>query len=219
MRNVDALKPNPVRPSSEHSSKHECSEGSPEHSVYTADNEQQQRSGSLTDQEPQSDKGLSSDSPSSPDGQAIDDDEEVEGEKNTRIVSSPGTPSAKERQEHEVHHWPYRSWCDHCVKGRALGQPHRTMKGEYAESSVARVLMDYGYLHEEETITTEEHGQKVEAKVSLTAMVMLETMCSSVWAYAIDAKGSRSSGWLARRVVEDIGVVCVSQERIIAKSG
>ena len=174
------LKPSPVRPSSKNSSK-----GRPEHSIYATDSDQQQQAigaAGQAQQDSQGETGMSIGSPHTPADQAIQEEEdgEVEGEQSARIVKSPGTPSAKERQEHEVNHWPYRSWCDHCVKGRALGQPHRTVKGDYAESSVARVLMDYGYLHEEETITSEEHGQKTEAKVSMTAMVMLETMCSNV---------------------------------------
>ena len=215
MRSNNTFKPHLVRPTSSNCSKITGSETNPEHSVYATDGEQQQQTGNADEHKAQEENGLSSDRPNPPDDS---DDQEVEGEKSTKIIRSPGTPSAKERQEHEVHHWPYRSWCDHCVKGRALGQPHRTVKGEYAESSVARVLMDYGYLHEEETVTTEEHGQKVEAKISMTAMVMLETMCSSVWAYAIDAKGSSSLDWLARQVVSDLETVGLSQERIIVKS-
>ena len=74
-------------------------------------------------------------------------------------IRSPGTPTSEERTDHEITHWPYRSWCDACVKARATGQQHRSMKGEYAESTVARVLMDYGYLHEEETVKEGEHGK------------------------------------------------------------
>ena len=101
---------------------------------------------------------------------------EVEGEdaecqecdpKNTdKKVRSPGTPSAEERALHELTHWPFRSWCDACVRGRATGQQHRSMVGEYAESNVARVLMDYGFLHEEEAVTETEHGRETESKLA-----------------------------------------------------
>ena len=63
-----------------------------------------------------------------------------------------------------------------------------------------------------------EHGQAVEAKVSMITMVMMETMCSSVWAYAIDAKGASSLGWLARQVVEDIETVGLKNEQVITKT-
>ena len=102
MRNNNMLKPHPVRPSSNSSRRHVGSESSLEHSVYTADSEQQQQTGSPAEHEqhePQEEAGMSIGSPSTPAGQTIhDDDEEVEGEKSTRIIKSPGTPSAKERQ-------------------------------------------------------------------------------------------------------------------------
>ena len=145
------------------------------------------------------------------------EEEEAEGQK-VKIIRSPNTPTAAERAEHEVTHWPFRSWCDCCVKARATGQQHRSMKGEYAESEVARVLMDYGFLHEEETVKEGEHGSETESKVSMTVMVMLETMCSSVWAYAIEGKGATSLDWLAQQVVEDIETVGLSKERIITKT-
>ena len=66
------------------------------------------------------------------------------------------------------------------------------MKGGYAESQVARVPMDYGFLREEETVKESDHGTEVEAKISMTMMIMLETKYSSVWAYALDGKGAAS---------------------------
>ena len=144
--------------------------------------------------------------------------QESEESQEKRGIRDPGTPSARERAEHELTHWPLRSWCPSCVKGRATGQQHRSMKGEYSESLVARVLMDYGFLHEEETTTEDDHGTEVESKISLTVMVMLETMCSSTWAYAIEGKGAVSVEWLAQRVVEDIETVGLAKERIITKT-
>ena len=32
---------------------------------------------------------------------------------------SPKEPTRMEREEHERTHYPYRSWCPHCVKSRA----------------------------------------------------------------------------------------------------
>ena len=145
-------------------------------------------------------------------------EEEANGKEKVKQVRSPGTPTAHERAEHELTHWPYRSWCDACVKARATGQQHRTMRGEYAESTVARVLMDYGFLHEEETVKEGEHGTETEAKVSMTVMVMLETMCSSVWAYALEGKGAASVDWFAQQVVVDIETVGLAKERVITKT-
>ena len=146
------------------------------------------------------------------------EDEEESTKRTHRKVCSPHTPSIKEREEHELTHWPYRSWCDACVKARAVGQPHKSMTGEHATSSVARVLMDYGFLHEEETVQEGEHGKQVESKVSVTVMLMLETLCSSVWVYVIDGKGASSVDWLAQQVVDDIETVGLAKDRIITKT-
>ena len=211
MRSNERFQPHLVRPTDDNTSSNIKSESCPEHEVYATDDEEEQSDGDekadTTQEETAMPIGIARPNAE----QTIQEEEdEAEGGKNTKIVRNPGTPSVKERQEHEVHHWPYRSWCDHCVKGRALGQPHKTMTGQYAESSVARILMDYGYLHEEEVITQEEHGTQGESKVSLTAMVMLETMCSGVWAYALDAKGGSTLDWLAKTLVEDIEIVGLS---------
>ena len=154
-----------------------------------------------------------------PDEEAEEEPEEegIESER-PKQVRSPGNPTVQEREDHELTHWPYRSWCEACVKARATGQQHRTMKGEYAESTVARVLMDYGFLHEEETVKESEHSTEKDAKISMTVMVMLETMCSSVWAYALEGKGATSVDWLAQQVVTDIETVGLANERIITKT-
>lgn len=144
--------------------------------------------------------------------------EEGEDSRNVRTIKDPGMPTAKERAAHEATHCDYRSWCSACVKGRAFGQQHRSMVGEAAESEIARVLMDYGFLHEEETVTEGEHGKETHSKVSMTIMVMLETLCKSIWAYAIEGKGAASLDWLAQQVVEDIQTVGLANERIITKT-
>ena len=38
----------------------------------------------------------------------------------------------KEWEEHRIDHWPFRSWCPHCVKGRGRATAHRS-KGDKEE--------------------------------------------------------------------------------------
>ena len=56
---------------------------------------------------------------------------------------SPILPSDKEREEHDVTHATFRSWCEACVAGRATEDAHRRSA---KESSVPLVAMDYGFL-------------------------------------------------------------------------
>ena len=37
----------------------------------------------------------------------------------------PGQPTRMEEEEHSMSHLPYRSWCQHCVRGKARASAHR----------------------------------------------------------------------------------------------
>ncbi len=52
-----------------------------------------------------------------------------------KTVRSPGKPSAKDVEEHNLTHCPYRSWCDACVKGQAKDDGHRAVTGELEEGT------------------------------------------------------------------------------------
>ena len=55
-----------------------------------------------------------------------DDDNEPEELKRQKSCEAP---THRQRQEHiESNHATYRGWCDICIKARATGTPHRTIK-------------------------------------------------------------------------------------------
>ena len=55
------------------------------------------------------------------------------------------------------------------------------------------------------------------AKTSLTVLVMTETMCRSIWAYACESKGSGEQ-WIIEQILEDLETIGISEERIILKT-
>ena len=63
-------------------------------------------------------------------------------------AKAPRFPRAKEIEEHNLTHCPFRSWCPRCVKGQAKDDAHRVMQDDLAESDVVRVSMDYCFLTE-----------------------------------------------------------------------
>jgi hypothetical protein len=95
-----------------------------------------------------------------------------------RVARSPKRPSSKEVEDHELTHCPYRAWCEHCVKGQAKDDGHSTVKGELADSSVVRVILDYCFFQEGVTSKATEHEDATTAKTSLSVLVMLETLLS-----------------------------------------
>ena len=76
------------------------------------------------------------------------------------LCTCPG-PSDAERRAHEIHHMPYRSWCEYCVRGRGKESPHLS-RYEQADDGIPVVQMDYAFLHDT--------GDK-EAKVTFLTMV------------------------------------------------
>ena len=112
-------------------------------------------------------------------------------------------------------HCPARPWCKHCVYGAAAEYPHRTVVGENGGSTVPRVMLDYCFFKEDTSRLTDEHLNKEEAKVSLTALVMKETMFDSVWAYALRSKSVAEDLWIADQIIGDLNTVGMAKNRII----
>ena len=44
------------------------------------------------------------------------------------VLRDPGAPTKRELEEHSTTHLPFRSWCPHCVAGKAQDRPHRMKK-------------------------------------------------------------------------------------------
>ena len=64
-----------------------------------------------------------------------------------KSLSTPYTPSRQERMEHELTHVPYRSWCPHCVRGKAIAMGHYARKSaEDDERKIPLVALDYAFL-------------------------------------------------------------------------
>lgn len=145
-----------------------------------------------------------------------DPEEDVETQA-PRAARAPNKPSQREIDEHDLTHCPYRAWCEACVRGQAKNDCHMTIAGRPdAESSVTRVCIDYCFLTGKVKAQEHEHVQEVKASVSMTILVMLETMCRSTWAYVVEHKGSDS--WLTEQIVDDLETVGLANERIVIKA-
>ena len=62
-------------------------------------------------------------------GPEADGDAECEPCLPPQGLPTPRCPSQQEREEHELHHLDYRSWCDVCVSGLEARR-HRTRRGQ-----------------------------------------------------------------------------------------
>ena len=83
--------------------------------------------------------------------------EEVESEEGRQpeVLRDPGAPTSKDIEEHNVTHIPFRSWCPHCVTGKAQDRPHRMKKEAQMDKQVPEIVFDYGFFggkEDEETL-------------------------------------------------------------------
>ena len=151
-----------------------------------------------------------------PDAEEVIHAEEAETQA-PRVPRAPRTPSQQEIDDHEVAHCPFRSWCEHCVRGQAKDDPHRTVASEYADSSVVRVSMDYCFFTEGAKATETDHENSTKAAVSMTVMLMVESLFRSMWAYAVQCKGATDE-WLAEQIKDDLETIGLAGERLIIKA-
>ena len=77
----------------------------------------------------------------------MDIEETVVGKLKVRV--RPQTPAAKEVDEHNATHYPYRSWCRHCVAGSGRRDGHVAVSGASRDENVLTVSCDYAYFNDE----------------------------------------------------------------------
>ena len=128
-----------------------------------------------------------------------------------RILPDPGQPTQKQMDDHRIDHLPFRSWCPECVAGRATGEQHIARK---EEKQISTFSMDYLYLTKSRIVEREAllAGEEVELKV----LVAKDSKSKTIFAHAVDAKGSDDEGYGITRIVEDIA--WLGHTKLILKS-
>lgn len=76
--------------------------------------------------------------------------EEFEEKTERSGLPRPVQPSLKEIEEHQIAHVPYRSWCVHCVRGKAHATAHPRSAGEKLPDRRQTVALDYFFLGKRE---------------------------------------------------------------------
>ena len=60
-------------------------------------------------------------------------------------INAPVRPTRKELEEHVVSHFPFRSWCEACVRGKAKANPHRRV--DHTDETTPVVTVDYCFMN------------------------------------------------------------------------
>ena len=95
-----------------------------------------------------------------------------------RFPTLPYVPTEKERREHNVTHYPHRTWCECCVSGRSIAGAHGRSRDE-ADPSAGEFHFDYCFLKNE---------AKEDAAVTL---VGVDKASDAILAHVVPEKGTR----------------------------
>ena len=105
------------------------------------------------------------------------DDEPTEGRK-VRVPTLPYVPTEKERRDHNVTHYPHRTWCEICMAGRAVAGAHRR-NDEESDPSAGEFHFDYCFLK-----------NKVAEDPAVT-LVGVDKASDAILAHVVPDKGTR----------------------------
>ena len=92
----------------------------------------------------------------------------------------PTLPTKAEVEAHYPLHLNYRSWCKHCVAGKARATQHKA-KDECDESLGVTIHADYAFMGGEHN--EQEDGMQA-------SLVMFDDDKESFWAVGVDEKGA-----------------------------
>ena len=145
---------------------------------------------------------MDGDADSERESEQAEEPEEVDyGSKRPLVARSPQSPTKQEREEHNVSHLPFRSWCEHCVKGKSKEDAHRRKerRGEKEEDHMPSISMDYCFYSQGGT----GNAQGNEEPSGSTVLVIRDRDTKSTYSHMVHAKGP-GNGWIVDRIVEDI---------------
>lgn len=123
-----------------------------------------------------------------------------------RIVRSGYSPTKSEVAEHRISHLPFRDWCEHCVKGRSKGLPHRIKEGAAKEEQEVPVIsVDYMFMGDKQS-EGDESGMPI--------LVVKDRKTRIIRARVVPNKGRH---WYAIKML--VGIINnLGHKRIIFKS-
>ncbi len=156
-------------------------------------------------------------------------DEELEQETaKIQVAPAPVKPPPGQVEEHRITHCPYRSWCDHCGRGRGLGEQRGRHAGRH--HAIPRVGIDYWYVTSDnikkrkelqETYPLNLEGdQKLEDdRRGGRLMKCIIIRChesKAILAHCVPCKGADEDGYVVELIVQ--AVAWMGHTKLILKS-
>ena len=136
------------------------------------------------------------------------EDEDIEEAAVPKLMTDPGQPTEREREEHELAaHQPPRPWCNHCNGGRMQHDHHRTIERQDPPEEVAIpcISMDYCFMGDRQTLAKDN-----------PILVVFDNCTISLGAWQVYKKGAVD--WVRIEVSTWIDALGYKHNRIAIKS-
>ena len=106
-----------------------------------------------------------------------------EPEVSKAVIEAPPQPSAKEREEHRLHHANFEPWCEVCVQGQGKDKHHKRKE----ESKEHIIYSDYLFFNKDGHIIDKETGLKQKGLVTVLTAICKDSQFP--FAIVVPAKG------------------------------
>ena len=116
---------------------------------------------------------------------------ECEEAEQVKYRKTEDEPTAREVEEHNMDHAVFRSWCPHCVKGKASAYGHRAREDK--DQGIPRVCVDYVYMDDKQ-----EQGEEKDMPI----LVVKDPHLKATFARVVPNKGV--CGYAVNRLVRDL---------------
>ena len=126
-----------------------------------------------------------------------------------RVLPDPGEPTPCQVEEHRASgHVPFRSWCRHCVEGRATGEQHRKRTGS---RSISVFSFDYLFLDaagkeikKTQQAGDDEEGDDAEPEADVKILVAKDSLGKAVFAHVVPQKGIDAKNYAVGLLINDL---------------
>ena len=112
-------------------------------------------------------------------------------------------PTKAEREEHEVTHYPFRTWCRHCMRGKAKTSPSSAVAGG-PERGKPIISIDYAFLggSRKDHKDIDESEKDAEKKGHSPCLILHDSELKGTLAIAVNRKGADDAA--VKKVVDHL---------------
>ena len=125
-------------------------------------------------------------------------------------LPNPRAPTRQAREEHEATHIPYRSWCEHCVRGKGRRRGHRKRAREEKQEDlekVTKVYMDFYYNGKASSKAGEKDHNEEDGGIDSPAVVLYDARTEAVASWVMESKGfvkGGSNDWVPKMIANEL---------------